>query len=125
MNGMILHFDDSEDWCIEQWLLNQGGKENPGYTLFLLKDDGWLAITHDLRILNDYDDEDVDQLFSLIDPTKIYLLEWRGDSMISWFMANIPRHVKGVIDNDFGIICYLSSVTDLPLNDWLRQPKLG
>ena len=117
-----------ENWDPEAWLLSRGGKPHSlpdGLSeISVQKDRHWLSFTHAPDILNDYDEEELDTLLSLIQPQKSYIVIWRNDEQLQWFIEAIPRQSPVVVDNDYGIICKLDDVQHLPLDEWIRRPEL-
>lgn len=128
MNTLILHTRLQEQWDPETWLLAQGGKQHlmpDGLSeISIQKDRDWLSFSHAPDILDDYDAEELNTLLSLIKPQKSYIVIWRNDEQLQWFIDAIPRHYPMVVDNDYGIICKLEEVQHLPLDEWIRRPEL-
>ena len=128
MNTLILHTRIQDQWDPEAWLLAQGGKQHhmpDGLKeISIQKDRHWLSFSHAPDILNDYDDDELDTLFSLIKPQKSYVVIWRNDEQLQWFIEAIPPQSPVVVDNDNGIICKLDEVQHLPLDEWIRRPEL-
>lgn len=128
MNTLILHMGALDNWEPESWLLAQGGKPHTlpdGLNeISIQQDRHWLSFYHDPNILNDYDERELDTLLSLIKPQKSYVVIWRHDEQLQWFISAIPGQAHTVVDNDYGIICWLADVQHLPLDEWIRRPEL-
>lgn len=128
MNTLILHSSEPQHWNPEAWLLAQGGRPHSmpdGSTeISVQKDRHWLSFSHVPDILNDYEDEERHALLALIEPKKSYVVIWRHDEQLQWFIEAIPQQSPVVVDNDHGIICKLDEVQHLPLDEWIRRPEL-
>ncbi len=124
MNTLILHISEPEHWNPQAWLLAQGGVSNKLGEIRIQKNQGWLSFYHAPDILDDYHHEERATLFSLIKPQKSYVLIWRHDEQLAWFINATPQHTDAVVDNDYGIICRLADVQHLALDEWIRRPEL-
>lgn len=125
MNSLLLLIDAKETWSPETWALENEGHRNAGGQVVMEDRSGWISIVRDPTVIDDYDDDDLTQLRSLIDSPVPYVIEWSGELKLpERVLLAVPTEVRAVVDNDHGLIKLLSDLVRFPLAAWVKAEKL-
>jgi len=123
MNSIVL-FAQTDGWQPDGWVKSMGGTKSDSGQFVVETSCSWISFCRYDDVFSDYDDDEEQIVRSLIQEPTGYLIEWRGDDLLEKFIEDFASNTKAVIDNDHGLICYISKVKGLPVSHWFREKKL-
>lgn len=120
MNTLLLLVEAGSAWSPEAWAIEQGGKRRHDGRHMVERDSTWLSVVKDDRVLDDFDAEERLQLRSLVTDPTIYLIEWKGPSLVEDMLRSIPRETRAAIDNDHGLLVPVQKILYEPIDRWAK-----
>jgi hypothetical protein len=124
MNSLILLLDGQSGWSPEEWVLTHGGKRGMADEVVVGNVEEWLSVVCDEKVLNDYNDSELETLSTLLTTPIPFLIRWRGHKLVENLLNSIPKERKAIVDNDHGVITSLEAVRSLPIMSWSRIKQL-
>lgn len=124
MNTLILLVDAKSQWSPELWVIQQGGNSLENGQVMLERPKGWLSVTRNDEVIQDYDEFEIRILEDMLVQPIPFLVEWKGSELVGMLLQAVPSDCNAVIDNDHGVISPVIAVRDLSLESWIAAQRL-
>ena len=123
MNSLIV-FTTEDAWHPTKWFKAMDASESDTGQFVVERTGSWISLLKRDDLFYDYDDNEKQTVQSLLEVSKSYLVEWKGDVLLDSFIKAFPPSGNVVIDNDHGLICSILEVQKSPICRWIREPML-
>lgn len=124
MNSLII-FASEDEWQPTKWFKAMDASESNTGQFVVERTSSWISLLMRDDMFYDYDDNEKQTVQSLLDVSKSYLVEWKGDGLLDSFIKAFPPSENLVVDNDHGLICNILEVQKLPICRWVRESMLA
>lgn len=121
MNTAIL-FINPDKWSVEKWHAEQGGYRASDGLLVIEDGEEWLSLIEQKDIFDDYESDEIAKVKNLLASPLPYLLEWRGDRLLSILLQQADQ--SSVIDNDHGLICQITVLEHKSIAEWQKAKSI-
>ncbi|UHQ23254.1 hypothetical protein LVB77_00640 [Lysobacter sp. 5GHs7-4] len=124
MNSIIIFQALESRWSPESWAVENGADRGKGGEFVVEGVAGWVSVVQDKDLVNDYDLREMDLVRKLIPEFNAYVIEWRGDDLMSDLLNSAPFGHFALVDNDHGLLVPFGDIRDIPCRFWVQSNKL-
>lgn len=124
MNSFILALGRDCSWSPVEWMAGQGGVKLTNTQVTIEEDGDWLSILQDDIVINDFDENERKILWPLLGDPVMFLVEYKGERLVEFFIHSIPMECNAMIDNDHGLLVHVQQLRALSVKTWARASVL-
>ncbi len=123
MNTIIL-FTPKNVWHPSDWAKSNGQYTQNENQITAETSTYWISIIQDNEVIKDYEPDELEQIRMALPDYTLFVIEWRGHSLLEKFIENFPEDQAALIDNDYGLICPHAKLKGLRVSQWLTNNRL-